>query len=115
MLKLIASTVLGILTAGFFITSAWSFPDVTGKSLFTQNKCNTCHSITSQGIAKGGGEDAKKDSPDLSKVGTKHNADWISKFLLKKETLNDKKHLKKFKGTDEELETLSNWLATLKK
>lgn len=116
MLKLITSTVLGLFVAGFFITNAWGFPeDPPGKVIFKDSKCGTCHSITAQGIAKAGEEKKEKAAPDLSDVGTKHKADWISKYLLKKETLNDDKHLKKFKGTDEELETLSNWLATLKK
>lgn len=114
MLRLLTSTVLGVLTAGFFLTSAWSFPDAPGKSIFVQNKCSTCHSITAQGIQKGGGEEAKKDAPDLSTVGKKHAADWITKYLLKKETLEGEKHLKKFKGPDEDLEALATWLASLK-
>ena len=114
MTKLMVSTFFIIMTVGFFISNAWSFPEVTGKSIFTQSKCASCHSITKQGIQKVAGEESKKDAPDLSAVGTKHNADWITKFLLKKETLNDKKHLKKFKGSDDELETLSTWLASLK-
>ena len=116
MIKLIASTLLGVFTAAFFITSAWSFPDdPPAKTIFKESKCGSCHSIKAQGIQKGSGEEKKeKAAPDLSDVGTKHKADWISKYLLKKETLNDDKNLKKFKGSDEDLETLSAWLASLK-
>ena len=116
MIKLLTSTLLGVLTSAFFLTSAWSFPDdPPAKSIFKANKCASCHSLKAQGIQKGSEEDGKeKAAPDLSGVGTKHKADWISKYLLKKESLDGEKHLKKFKGSDEDLEALSTWLASLK-
>lgn len=116
MKNLITSTVLGLLAAGLFLSNAWSLPDdAPGKVIFKANKCSSCHAIKSQGIAKTAGEETKdKEPPDLSNVGTKHNAAWMAKYLLKKETLDDAKHLKKFKGSDEDLEVLTNWLATLK-
>ncbi len=80
-----------------------------GKAIFVAQKCTTCHAISSQGLPK---ENPK--GGDLSDVGTKHNADWIMAFITKQETLNGKKHMKKFGGTDEELHTLANWLASLK-
>jgi len=91
--------------------------DSTGKSIFLANKCNTCHSIQAQGIAKAGNEstNAKNPPPDLSGVGLKHQAAWIAKYLQKKETLDDEKHLKKFKGPDEDLATLAAWLESQKK
>ena len=107
-----------MLTAAFFLSSAWSFPtDPPGKTIFQASKCSNCHSIKAQGVTKVSSDEAKemeKTPPDLSAVGTKHTPDWITKFLLKKETLNDKKHLKKFKGSEEELQTLATWLGSLK-
>ena len=86
-----------------------------GKSLFLESKCQNCHSIKSQSIAKAGEpKPGEKAPPDLSNVGTKHNADWISKWLMKEEEMNGKKHLKKFKGSDADLKTLATWLASLK-
>lgn len=83
----------------------------TGKDIFTDAKCNTCHSITSQGITS---KQADK-YPDLSKIGEKKIAtETLKKYLLKEEKINDKNHAVKFKGTDEELTTLVNWLNTLK-
>jgi dsDNA-binding SOS-regulon protein len=38
----------------------------------------------------------------------------MTKFLLKTETLHDKKHMKTWKGTDEQLATLTAWLADQK-
>lgn len=87
-----------------------------GKPIFTKNECTGCHSITAAGIKKqvGGAEPGTEDAPDLSGVGLKRTADWITKFLLKKETIDGKKHEKKFKGSAEDLDTLAKWLATMK-
>jgi len=88
-----------------------------GKSIFLTSKCNTCHAIQSLGIARTTvpTSSTQKVPPDLSTVGSRHNADWISRWLQKKEELNGAKHLKMFKGTDEELASLSTWLSSLKK
>ncbi|MBI4552034.1 MAG: c-type cytochrome [Candidatus Latescibacteria bacterium] len=85
------------------------------KPIFTKFECNGCHSLQAAGIKKQvSAESGEEDAPDLSGVGTKRTADWIAKFLLKKETIDGKKHEKKFKGSTEELDTLSKWLATMK-
>jgi hypothetical protein len=84
------------------------------KELFVSSKCMRCHSIEAQGVAakpKAGEEDEVKD---LSKVGNEHTADWIAKFLRKQADLDGKKHKQKFRGTDADLQTLANWLASLK-
>jgi mono/diheme cytochrome c family protein len=88
-----------------------------GKSIFVSNKCNGCHSIQAQGVSKVAGEtvNASTQPPDLSGVGLKHNAAWITKYLKKQETLDGEKHLKKFKGSDEDLATLTAWLESQKK
>ena len=86
-----------------------------GKTLFVDNKCNKCHTITSQGIELSGNPPAGKLPPDLSGVGLKHNADWIKGWLMKEEELNGKKHLKKWSGSEADLATESKWLASLKK
>ena len=90
-----------------------------GKSIYNQYKCAKCHAIKSENIARAGSEAPSQDGkepPDLSGAGVNHNAEWISKWLMKEtENTNGKKHVKKFGGSDDELKTLSNWLATLKK
>jgi cytochrome c1 len=85
--------------------------DAAGKTIFTDSKCMMCHSMQSQGIEK---KMASSKAPDLSTVGSKHNAEWMTKWLTKKETLNDKTHPMEFKGTEEDLKTLTTWLETLK-
>lgn len=96
---------------------AGSAEELDGKELFKDNKCGSCHSITAAGMTKASdGEDSKdKKAPDLSTIGSKHKADWMAKYLLKKETLDGDKHVKKFKGSDDELQVLVAWLETLKK
>lgn len=91
-----------------------------GKALFTTLKCNSCHSVTAQGIdvAKSDegedGEEAAKPN-DLSDVGARRDAKWIADFLTKKTNLDGKPHRKKFAGTPAELDAVSGWLASLKK
>lgn len=88
-----------------------------GQKVFTEAKCQMCHTIYAAGIGEPPAEDAKKDKsgpPDLSMTGVSRTAEWLSLFLQKKETLNDKQHMMSFKGSDEELTTLVDWLLTLK-
>jgi len=102
-----------------------------GKPIFLNYKCSSCHEIASQGITKKAaatpaatpaspatpGTPATTTSrkpPDLSGVGLVRKADWIKGYLQKKESIEDRKHMKAFKGTDEELATLAGWLESLK-
>ena len=110
-------------------------PVAKGKELFLGNKCNSCHTIAAQEIEKAakasdtakpaeakeapaapaeGAATTARKPPDLSAVGVDLKADFIVKYLQKLETIKDKKHMKKFMGTDEELTTLAAWLAEQK-
>lgn len=85
-----------------------------GKAIFESSKCATCHSVDSQGIA------AKKKSdktPDLSELtkGDDMNLEFWTKYLKKDATLNGKKHAIPFKGSDEDLKVMVEWLMSLKK
>lgn len=110
-----------ILTASFFLAFfavvlstiiAQQSEEPKGKILFKEYKCVSCHAIESQGYVKKG----KSSAPDLSNVGSKHSdVEWLKKYLTKQETMNDVKHAISFKGNDEELKTLGEWLTTLKK
>ena len=90
-----------------------------GQQVFVAQKCQMCHTVYSVGI----GEPPKKESaeevaddgpPDLSLSGTDRTAEWLSLFLQKEEMLNEKKHMLKFKGADEDLAAVVSWLLTLK-
>ena len=89
----------------------------SAKSIFQENKCNKCHSIESQSIKRTSEppEGAKYPPPDLSGVGLKHTSDWMAQWVTKQVEMHDKKHMYKFKGSDDELKTLTTWLGTLKK
>ncbi|MDP4198625.1 MAG: cytochrome c [Bacteroidota bacterium] len=116
MKKLALPVVLGLTTV--ILTSAGRLtPSASsGKAIFEQYKCSKCHTISSQGIEREGTPPAGgKLPPDLSGVGLRHDAAWMTKWLLKEEEQNGKKHMKKFTGPDDELKTLTTWLATLKK
>lgn len=102
--------------------------DEDGKALFQRNKCNECHAISAEGIAMVPGEDAaaeddpfgmadedeKEDAPDLSGIGKKHDAKWMTDFLRKKVAKdNGKKHPPRFRGSAEALDGLTKYLAGL--
>lgn len=103
------------LTVSLVTGATIRYPASSGKSIFLENKCSNCHSIASQGIERAGSPPAGGNQPpDLSTVGLRHNASWMTGWLLKEEEMNGKKHLKKFSGSDDDLATLTSWLASLK-
>jgi mono/diheme cytochrome c family protein len=123
---------LSAITLGMILTALGSSParaedaGAAGQKLFLKLKCTQCHSIDSLKIARvkaveGEEEEAEVDEsgkkvepPDLSGVGNEFNADFIKKWLNKEEKINGKKHKKKFKGSPEELQAISDWMATVK-
>ena len=109
---LIGSGLLAFLVFAFLLTPVLYAEDAPGKQLFMDNKCNTCHSIESQTIKK---TLASSKAPDLSNVGSEQKVEWMVQFLQKKVDKNGKKHMKLWTGKEEDLKTLTEWLATLKK
>ena len=96
-----------VLLFGFAYSFGADEPD--GKKIFVDKKCNSCHSVDAAGI-----ECKKKNPDDLSKVGDSRKADFLEKYLTKKEKINDKEHKTVLKGTEEELKAISKWLGSLK-
>ena len=93
--------------------------------IFKKYRCNECHTIAVAGIgenaATGEAENEEDEEegeaiepPDLSKVGDKFDAKWISGYLRKKNSIEGRKHKKRFKGKKEERQDLSLWLESLK-
>jgi len=93
---------------GFAYTIADQKSD-DGKKIFVDNKCQMCHTVKSAGI-----ESKKSDASDLSAVGKDKTAEFLTKYLKKEAKLNDKDHKSSFKGSDEDLKVLVDWLLTLK-
>lgn len=84
--------------------------ETVGKKLFVEKKCSTCHSIESQGIVL----KKKTKAPDLSTVGSRVTADFIKKYVTKEEKRDGIAHIFLFKGEPNELDSLANWLESLK-
>lgn len=93
---------------GFAYTIADQKSD-DGKKIFVDNKCQMCHTVQSAGI-----ESKKSDASDLSAVGKDKTTEFLTKYLKKEAKLNDKDHKSSFKGSDEDLKVLVDWLLTLK-
>jgi cytochrome c2 len=104
--------ILFISTIVALFAFAFSFSqdqDVNGKQIFMDSKCNNCHTVISMEIT------SKKDNAtDLSNASSVGDAELMKSYLLKASKINDKNHKLKFKGTDEELNELVNWLLSLK-
>ena len=111
-----------------------------GRKIFVEHRCYTCHTINAEAeqlkkdmeeFAKEKGvelketeEDADSQKHDLSDIGNERSSEWLTNFLKSpKEYFKDtpdckklarKKDRKKFKGSDADLQTLVNYLASLK-
>jgi mono/diheme cytochrome c family protein len=100
-----------VFALGFALASPAGAAD--GKAIFEAQKCNTCHGVSTAGIAATTTSEKMK-GPDL--VGGVSDAAWTKQYI-KKEVANkaDKKHMKEFKGTPEELDAIVAWLQAQKK
>ena len=104
-----------LVTVGSLLFASTAFAG--GPEVFTAEKCNKCHSVASAGVPA-----AKKPMQrDLSAVGVKHDAAWLTKYIKgevgkpdKKDPATEKMHKAKFKGSDSDLATLTAWLAAQK-
>jgi hypothetical protein len=83
--------------------------DLDGKQIFIDSKCNNCHAVTSNEITS-----KKDDAVDLSNASSAGDAQLIKSYLLKEAKINDKDHKVKFNDSEAELNSLSEWLASLK-
>lgn len=82
----------------------------TGKTIFSEQKCDMCHSVTSAELVS----KKKSGAVDLSDVGTKGDAAFFKLYLKKEAAVNDKKHPIAFKGTDGDFDIIALWLSELK-
>jgi len=104
--------ILFISTIVALFAFAFSFSQeqkLDGKQVFIDNKCTMCHSVTSMEITS-----KKENAVDLSNIGSDMKAELLKSYLMKEAKINEKEHKLKFKGTEEELNALVDWLMTLK-
>ena len=79
-----------------------------GKETYEQH-CAECHGVKVAKISPTTKKDADR-GPDLTGIGEKYQENWIKRYV-KMEAENDgKSHKKRFKGSDEELQVLVDWL-----
>ncbi|GAB1370608.1 hypothetical protein MASR1M45_06690 [Candidatus Kapaibacterium sp.] len=113
-MKTFKSTVAILALMGFLATVfvQFSFAEgKDGKTIFEDAKCAACHSVTAASI------EAKKKSdkvPDLSTLTADKDLEFFTKYMKKDEVLNGKKHPVPFKGSDEDLKIMLEWLMSLK-
>lgn len=85
-----------------------------GKEVFLAQKCNLCHSVESAAIPRKT-DNEKTNGPELTGLAERHDAEWVGKFLKREIQKDGKAHKKEYKGTDEELKALVDWLLAQKK
>ena len=82
-----------------------------GQAIFMSVSCNMCHSVPALGIqAKATSE--KMKGPDIA--GIRVEPQELAKYLRGQSSRDGKRHLKEFKGTDEELRVLVAWVLAQK-
>ncbi len=106
---LMAAAAVAILALAAPVTLAEDTGDA--KALFVEtHKCNMCHGVAAEGIeAKTKSEKMKGE--DLSGYKSDKELADLAAFM-RKESEGDQ-HKKGFKGTDEELQTILDWLGSL--
>ena len=86
--------------------------DMDGEALFTEtHKCNMCHGVPAAGIEAKTKSDKIK-GPDLE-APVEVELEQLAAYLRKQGELDGKGHSKEFKGTDEELQAILDWLGSL--
>ena len=104
--------------AGLMLAASWLATPARaadGKAVFQAQKCDTCHSVSTAGIAATT-KSEKMKGPDLVGVVQAHDRAWVADVVHKKVNgPSGKKHVKEFKGTEEELQALIDFLEAQKK
>jgi len=97
--------ILGAAVVFVLSNAVWA---VEGKDVY-EKKCKTCHSIA--GVA---GPMAKMGGP-LDGVGSKHDEAWIKEYIRDPKAKDPKSKMPKATLTDEELNAVAAYIASLKK
>lgn len=94
------------------VATAQAEEEAPGAAAFAKHKCNMCHGVAAAGIeAKTKSDKMKGD--DLSGFTTEADFATLAAYARKEGELDGKTHKKPFKGTDEELQAIVDWLGSL--
>lgn len=83
-------------------------PMPVGQQAFLDVKCNMCHAVSTVGI-ESRTKSEKMKGPDLVNLAKTWDAKKLTAFMKQETEVEGEKH-KEFKGTDEELQALVDWL-----
>lgn len=107
---LAASAALVLAATLFLLPGTASSEELDGKTLFVEtHNCNMCHSVPAAEIqAK-----VKSEKMQGPALGGKIDAEFadIAAYVRKAGQLKGEEHNKEFKGSDEELAAILDWLA----
>ncbi len=82
-----------------------------GRKVFDALKCSMCHAVSSADIAAKM-KVKKMQGPDLTGLGSRRESDWIAQYLRKEVQIEGKDHKKDFKGTDDDLKAMIDWMSS---
>jgi cytochrome c2 len=119
-------TVVPLLGAGVLVLAALAVGTVSpaiaggggateppaGQRVFLAQQCNFCHAVSTRGIESKAKSKALA-GPDLAGLAERREVPKLGPYLQQQAALDGKKHKKGFKGSDEELQTLLDWLGGL--
>jgi mono/diheme cytochrome c family protein len=96
------------------VVAAWSNrPDLTdhGELRFRQMFCSTCHSLA---VTRGGETQliGGNIGPELTKVGSKVNADWLTAWLQDPQRYLTHSSMPRYRWSDEDLYTVTQYIMT---
>jgi mono/diheme cytochrome c family protein len=93
------------------VDNAKSKPDAKlieeGKALWAQSRCNLCHVTGGRG-----GNNTKVYAPDLSKVGSKVNKEWMFNWIKNPNVYFPGTKMPRFRFTDEQINGLVAYITT---
>lgn len=82
-----------------------------GLAAFSETGCARCHSVAVAEMEATVSE--RMQGPDLSTVGSDHDASWIVSVVQQETELDGGPHRARFRGTDEQLSAIAAWLVGL--
>ena len=86
------------------LSYAQEAPKVYGRDLFISSKCQACHTVTTQQLVS---KNARAKSLDVLAY---PEAPGLKRYLQREAGINGKLHSLAFKGSEEELNILVDWL-----
>lgn len=105
----VPAVVAVLLTSSAAAPTAAADPPLDGQAIFLAQKCNLCHTVSSQQIERTTRSE-KTAGPDLTGLAERRDPDWTKKFVTRQLDEDGKRHMKEFEGTPQELDALVGWL-----